>query len=143
MRFQIADSPIYHFDAVEKLSLKDFLLLERQTETLGQRISAGDLEKMQGEFAKLKTDEERKAHPDGLMLLAIAVWASRRVSGDDISFDEAISFPIKDLKILPDPGDNKPKSDPTKARRGSARAAKPRPRAASTGSRSRTQSTPV
>jgi hypothetical protein len=143
VRFQIADGPIYRFDAVERLTLKDYLLLEHQSEGLGRRITSNELETWQNEFAKLKTDEERKAYPNGAWLLAITLWAARRTGGDDISFDEAISFPMKDLRILPDPGDNAPPADPTRARRGSARAAKPRPRAASTTSRSRTPSIPA
>jgi hypothetical protein len=139
VRFQIADGPIYRFDAVERLTLKDYLLLERQSGELGRTITANELETWQAEFSQLTTDAERKAYPDGAWLLAVTLWAARRTGGEDISFDDAISFPMKDLKLLPDPGDNKPPADPTRARRGSARAAKPRPRA-TTASRSRTPS---
>jgi hypothetical protein len=135
MKFKIKDVT-YDMAALDLLSLKDILMLEKETTELGKPLRWCDVTQMTDTLAALKTDEERKAHPDSLWMTAITIWASRRVVGEDQAFGDAIDFPLRDLTWLEEPQDRKKPARPTKparTRAGSGRAVK-RPVAAATAS---------
>lgn len=130
-RFQIGDGPIYSLADIEQLSLKDLLVLKKETTELGDPVDMDRLYRMQDELDKLD-DDARKQHPDAPLLLAVGVWAARLRSGEQLSFADAIDFPLRQLRFLPDPTDRKkPAARPTQARRASGRAGAKRTAAAS------------
>jgi len=141
MKFRIGnDGPIYSVDAVDKLSLLDTLILQEQSEAMGRRIDAGVIEDLKKQLDELPNNRERGRHPASLWMVAVGIFAARRVAGERISFEEAIDFPLADLQWLPDPQDRKPKkSDPTQGRPASGPAGKRRAGANST---TRTSSSP-
>lgn len=131
MRFKIG-SQVYDAEAIDQLSLRDILQLETETTNMGHPLRWSDVQQISRELADLPTDDERSQHPSAIWLLAITIWASRRRFGEDLTFAQAIDFPLVDLDYLPEPEDHQKPAHPTKARAGSARAAKPRAVAATT-----------
>lgn len=117
MKFKIGNSKTYTLTAIDELSLKDVLDLERQTAELGKPVTANDIEVMQRRLDGYQNEAEVAADPDATMLFAISIWATRRLAGDpDLTFLDAISFKMKDLQVLPDPADHKPPANPTRGR---------------------------
>ena len=123
MKFKIG--PVtYDMSSLDLLSLKDILLLEKETAELGNPLRWSDIQRMAQDAADMKTDAERQANPDGMWVLAFTIWASRRVAGETLAFGDAIDFPMRDLTWIEEPQDRKKPAGPTKARPGSGRAAK-------------------
>lgn len=76
----------------------------------------------------------------GLLSLAAMVFLSRWAAGDRLSFEEAADFPLDELSMEQEPGDEMPPAeDPLPARSGGSRAERRRP-AGRTTSRSSTSS---
>jgi len=126
MKFKIKDT-VYDMATLDLLSLKDILIFEKETADLGHSLRWADVTRMSEEIEALKTPEKRQAHPDSLWMTAIAIWASRRISGEDASFGDAIDFPMRDLTWIEEPQDRKKPERPTKparTRQGSSRAVK-------------------
>lgn len=131
-RFSIG-SKVYDVKDVEDLSL--WLLLELQSETAdtARPLDVATVQQMAATIDKLPDDDARKTHPDAPWLLGVTIWASRRMAGEEVTFREAIDFPMRQLTFLPAPADRK-KPDPTRRpRQASAgvarkRAAKSTPR---------------
>jgi hypothetical protein len=152
MQFRIKDVT-YNGAALDQLSLKDILLLEKGTAELGRPLKWGEIEQWTTELDRLvaiQADETRTAlvrekaakehqdHPGAMWVMALVIWASRRLAGESISFEEAISFPVRDLQWVAEPANRASRraANPTKARpatpKGSGRAASQRPAAAAT-----------
>lgn len=144
MKFAIAGKS-YTVSDIEQLSL--WLLLELQSETkdTAQPLDVATVQAMAKTLDELPNDDARKRHPDAPWVLAVTIWASRRLAGEEVTFREAIDFPMSQLSFLPEPGDHKAAkktaADPTR-RRPTASAGAARKRAAkSTVRTSRTAST--
>ncbi len=136
MKFKLG-SKVYDAASIEDLSLKFILMLERETADLGRPMRWADITAMVDSLGAIEDHEERGRHPDAPWVLAVTIWAARRNAGEDLTFGEAIDFPLSGLTFLHDPQDRKePKSDPRKARpgKGSGRAAAARAAAAEAGS---------
>lgn len=114
MKLKIGET-LYSVTAIDDLHLKTLLQLEQQTADFGHPMNANDIRIMSDRMRTLTTDEERAADPDVLWLTAVVIWASRKIAGDDVTFDEAVDFPISDLSYIAEPRDHKP--DPTKPRK--------------------------
>jgi hypothetical protein len=126
MKFKILDT-VYDLGSLDRLSLIDILMLEKETRELGNPLRWSQVMQMSADLEALKTKEEKEAYPDILWMSAITIWSSRRIAGDKVSFVEAIDFPMGDMIWLPDPEDHKEPERPTKparARAGSGRATK-------------------
>lgn len=123
-RFRIGNGPIYRLDDIEELSLKDLLVLGVQTEELGRRVDMNVIQEMKTRIERLNEDE-RKADKDAPWLFAISLWAARIKAGEDVTFVEAVDFPMSQLQFLAEPADRKPKkaANPTRSRPASGRAA--------------------
>jgi hypothetical protein len=122
MKFKIG-TVTYDAASIDMVTLKDILLLEKETGELGHPLRWSDVKLMAEEMAALKTDKQREDHPDSIWMLAITIWASRRVAGELLTFGDAVDFSMSDLTFIDDPQDHKAPARPTKARVGSARAA--------------------
>lgn len=128
MRF-VLDGKTYDVASVARLSLMDVLRFNREAELGNWGITWGQVEELVGDLEGL-TDEQRRAHPGSVWLLALTIWRARREAGEDLSFEAAVDgVPVFDstrLRFLPDPADRKPKKekprDPHRARPGSGRA---------------------
>lgn len=94
---------VYETRSVDKISLKDLVTFRSQAADLGLDTSFSQVEAM----IALPV-AELEAHPDNLLALAVTVWATRRVAGDDVTLAEAIDVPMADIQWLPDPEDHKP-----------------------------------
>lgn len=134
MKFKIGERT-YDAATLGKPELGDYLRLEQETAALGRRISAVDAETISNDIASLKSDEDRKRHPDTVWLIALNIWAAMchaanqaRDSGQAAAparFEDALRVSLDDLVFLPDPEDHKEPENPRKPRagRGSARGA--------------------
>lgn len=121
MKIQIKNVGTYKMDSIEKLTLKELILLEHQSDLLGRRLTIGTVKTMSAALDACATDEERENHPDAGMFFGVAVWIARRRSGEDITLGDAIDFDLEDLTMIREPGDPEPgkKKGPTSARPGS------------------------
>lgn len=122
MKFTI-NGRSYDAAALDEVSLRDILLLEQQTTDFGRRLTWTEVTDMAARLEALKTDEERLDDEASLWLTAVTIWASRRLAGDPVTFDQAVDFPLKDLVFIKEAHDERPKVNPQKARPGSGRAA--------------------
>src|SRR5207248_3298287 len=127
-------SKVYDIKDIEDLSL--WLLLELQSETAdtARPLNVAEVQQMSKPMDSLPNDDARKTHPDAPWLLGVTIWASRRMAGEDVTFREAIDFPMRQLTFLPAPADRKKPDPTTRPRQASAgaarkRAAKSTPRA--------------
>lgn len=147
MRFRI-DGRIYEAAALDQLMLKDILLFERDAAALGRPMKWGQIEAWAKELdvyyetianprstkaAKDEAERAAKDHEGAMWVIAMTIWASRRVAGETLTFEQATEFPMHQLEWLPDPQDRKVAANPTKARpatrKASGRAASKRPAA--------------
>ncbi len=101
MKFRVADTT-YDGTAVSRLTLRQLLILEQETATLGRRITVGDVQCMSAALSECATDAERSAHPDMMWLVAVTVWAGRVAAGETLTFGEAIDVPMADVEFLPE-----------------------------------------
>lgn len=132
MKFKIGDT-VYTAVDLDDLTLKMAIQLEEATSSLGRALTLGELSVMGEELQALKTDKERATHPATPWVLAVSIWASRNLAGENLTFADAIDFPMSQLTFLKEPQDHKKPVNPTKARqaprKGSGRAVS-RPRVA-------------
>lgn len=123
MKFSIKGK-IYDVRVLDDLSLRHLLELQTQTKELGRELSAGEIQEMGEKLDQLPKDE-RKLHPDAPWVLAFTIWGSRRLAGENVTFEQAIDFPMRELTFLPEPEDRKAAAGPQKrpARNGGGAAA--------------------
>lgn len=135
-RFKIG-TKVYEIADVQQLPMRALLFdLPVQTEELGQRLEAGDVEAINNRLEKIKDTELRGRDPEAKWGIAITIWASRLLAGETVTIAEALSFPSGDLAWLPDTADHQSKTvDPTRTRAASVRGAKSRPAKAGSSSR--------
>jgi hypothetical protein len=147
MRFKLGDT-VYTAAEADLLSLKDILQFEQEAADLGRPLKWGQIEAWSQELTgfyqviantkssaadRKQAEQATKDHEGALWVIAMTIWASRRVAGEAVTFEQAVDFPMRDLTWLPETQDRKVATNPTKARTGarkaSGRAAK-RPAAA-------------
>lgn len=132
MRIKIKDK-IYDAASLNQVSLKDVLKFEQETEEFGHRLTWSEVQDMTSRVEAM-SPEERGQSTEALWLTAVAVWATRRIAGEPVTFDQAIDFPAHELQLLPDPQDHKaPKAKGAKAKTASAQDVKPELQAVKTG----------
>src|SRR5205085_8935228 len=107
---------IYAVKDAEDLSLWLLLELQAETKDTAQPLDVATVQHMQATLEKLPNDEERKRHPYAGWVLGVTIWASRRLAGEEVTFREAIDFPMRKLTFLEDPGDRRQPADPTRRR---------------------------
>lgn len=105
-RFKLYDR-VYTTAALDELTLKDLVLFNSQAEEIGMARKWSDVERISAELSELST-EEADQHPERLLIIAVTVWATRRTAGDQVTFGEAIDFPLSAIEFLPEPQDRKP-----------------------------------
>jgi hypothetical protein len=144
MQFRIGTTT-YHGAALDQLSLRDILLFEQETENLGRPLKWAQVEQWTTELDRLVTiagdetrpkaardaaEKEYQAHPGSMWMMALMIWAGRKIAGEAITFGDAIAFPVSDLQWIPDEPNRATRraTNPTTARptpKGSGRAGKP------------------
>lgn len=137
-RFRIG-ATVYEASSILRLTLGQILDLERQTAALGRPLSWSQIKAMMKNLDGVTADDFA-GHDDAPWVIALTVYSSRLAAGEQLTFGEAVDFPLEDLTILPATEDHS-RPGPTKARPGSGRAAA-KPATASarkTGSRSATR----
>jgi len=117
VRFKIGDK-VYDTATVDEISLRDVVSFNSQAAEMGLGVTWADVERIATEAADRKASDE--AHPEALILFAVTVWAARRIAGEDVTLDEALDVPLKDIEIVEAPKapkDHKPKKGSTSSRR--------------------------
>jgi hypothetical protein len=132
----VIDDTVYDGQTIDALSIRHVLAFNRECAhkgfpTLEAPWTWQDVERIREEIAVMPK-EDRERHPEGLLLTAISVWASRIVAGESVSFDEAISTPLERMHFVIEPGDRPNPdqdrtgaADPRRARPASGRASAP------------------
>lgn len=105
-RFKIGKK-VYTTAALDEVSLRDLVLFNTQAADMGLDAKWSDIERIAGEFDAM-TEAEAEKHPDALLMIAVTVWVSRRVAGEDLTFGDALDFPLSQLDFLPEPKDRQP-----------------------------------
>lgn len=128
MKFKIRET-VYDAASMYKLPLKMVLQLQMESRDFGREIQLADVEVWSDELDKCKTDKDRSEHPASPWLLAVIIWASRKLAGEHVNFEQAIDIPMDELVFLKEPQDHKRAANPTKGRprKGSGPAAKRAP----------------
>lgn len=122
VRFRIGDRT-YSTASLDEVSLRDVMLFQTQAADMGLTVSWADVEAAAVEMSALPQDEAG-SHPQALLMLGVTVWAARRLAGEDVTFEEAVDFPMASMTFLDSPQDRKPGK--AKARKGKPRKGKPR-----------------
>lgn len=112
MKIKIGDKTYQRVD-VDQLTLLNVIKLQTETAELGHPLTMAALRDMSDEIEKLPIGKQDE-HPDVLWLIGTSIWASRLAAGEQVTFAEALSFPMSQMEFIPEPGDEQP--DPTKAR---------------------------
>ena len=112
--------------ALDRITLRNLIRLEAETVELGRPMRWGELRALADRVSSLP-DDEVDSDDDFPWFLGMLIWAARLEAGEAVSFTEAVDFPLGDLEVLPDPGDEVTEPDPRRARPGSGRADARRP----------------
>lgn len=124
VRFRIGGGKtIYSLAALDELSLKDLLALRGQLADLGVPETWNDIVAASDEMTRMDDPDE---HELSLLVFAVTIWAARRSAGDELTFGDAIDFPLSSITYLAVPQDKRPKARKAPAKkstRTSARAA--------------------
>jgi hypothetical protein len=129
MRFKLQGRTYQATAVFDRVPLRDLLALELELETLGRPMKWSEVRLLVYRISQL---DDAQDDPDFLWFLGLLVWGTRRIAGEQLTFEESIDFPLGELEMLPEPEDRKgsKKPDPRRARPGSGRAAAPRKAAA-------------
>lgn len=129
MRFKLQGRTYQATAVFDRVPLRDLLALEVELETLGRPMKWSEVRALVYRISQL---DDAQDDPDFLWFLGLLVWGTRRIAGEQLTFEESIDFPLGELEVLPEPEDRKgsKKPDPRRARAGSARAAGKRRKAA-------------
>lgn len=129
MRFKIKKK-VYTTSAVNEISLRHLIVFNNQAADMGIKERWADVELLAAQFSDM-TPEECEAHEARWLVLGVTIWATRRIAGEEITFEEAVDIKMSDLTFLPDvatPQDRKPgkaKGRKTARPKASAPAAEP------------------
>lgn len=129
-RFKL-DGVVYEIASQSDVTLRDFILLEQETQDLGRKFTMGDIVRLGEKFNEL-TPAEAKYDPEGAWMLSATIWMAMvrkaRQSGDSsiIPFAKAIDCGLDTFEPIPEPGDHQPgkaKKRPQGSAAGAKRAA--------------------
>lgn len=124
-RFKIG-TKTYKLDPnLDKVSLLDIITFDEEVAAAGLHATWGQMLAWSGEVAALP-DEQRTSHPRGFFVLAATIWASRRLSGEQVNFGDMLrDLSLNGLEWLESsaatgPKDHLPKKKSTRTRKASA-----------------------
>jgi hypothetical protein len=115
----VIDGKTYTTTALDEVPLKDLIRFNTEAADMGLRERWNDVQRAAVEMDGM-TSAEAEDHPDSLLVMAVTIWVSRRLAGEDLAFGDAVDVPMNQIKFLADPGDRK---GPTK---GAAKKARPK-----------------
>jgi hypothetical protein len=115
----VIDGKTYTTTALDEVPLKDLIRFNTEAADMGLRERWNDVQRAAVEMDGM-TETEAEDHPDSLLVMAVTIWVSRRLAGEDLAFGDAVDVPMNHIKFLADPGDRK---GPTK---GAAKKARPK-----------------
>ena len=105
-RFKLGDK-VYSPAGLDEVSLKDLVLFNTQAADMGLAERWSDVESASMEIATL-SERDAERHPGKHLVIAVTIWISRRAAGEDLSFGDAIDFPMSSIEFIADPEDHKP-----------------------------------
>ncbi|MBT9255373.1 hypothetical protein KMZ30_07280 [Phycicoccus sp. KQZ13P-1] len=124
-RFRIGPN-VYPVATVDRLTLRDLLLLERQTEEFGKPMTwsemQGIIRTVQEALVEAKTEREVVELDDFPWFLGILVWTARRDAGEQITFGDAVDFPMGEFEFIRPVDPRKARPVKKRPRKGSGRA---------------------
>lgn len=101
-RLSIGDV-VYDSEGIDSLSLRDLVLINQQMTDMGLTKTFADVEQA---FADIEgSDDGFEKHPNKYLMTAVVIWIARRAKGEDVTFEQAIDFPVSKLRVLEDPKD--------------------------------------
>ena len=104
MRFTLGTEQVYEAASVDRLTLKHWLKVEKETASLGRPMKWGEIRAMLVRVSQLPP-AELEADDDFVWFIALIVWAARYDAGEDISLLEAVDVSLGDIVFLPDEGE--------------------------------------
>ena len=122
----VIDGKTYTTTALDEVPLKDLIRFNTEAGDMGLKERWNSVQSAAVEMDAMTTAEAEN-HPDSLLVMAVTIWVSRRLAGEDLAFGDAIDVPMNRIKFLADPGDRK---GPTK---GAAKKARPKASAVAAG----------
>lgn len=142
MKIKIGETT-YDGKTLDRLTLAEILRLEQETEQFGRAMKWSQLRAL-ADATEGMTAEEFEETDDAPWLIGMIVWVSRLRAGENISFADAIDFPLGDLELIDvDPSaDRTGAADPRRARPASGRAARSGARAGAKRPTTRRSTTP-
>ena len=117
----------YPAASVSDLSLKRTLELQRElvTTPISSARTWGEVQGLMNEFMGM-TPGERAHHPEALFLTALAIWAARVGSGEDLTLLDACDVPLSAVQWVAEPADKLPAAVGKAPARAKAAGGKPR-----------------
>ena len=101
------DGKRYPVKAMEDLELRHVAKLQHELSNnpgITSLTGWGDIRRVLGEWGNLPK-REREAHPEGMFLTCLTIWASRVLAGEDLTLMEAISVPARKILWVAEPSD--------------------------------------
>lgn len=105
----VINGKTYPGTSMSDLSLKRTLELQRELVTTGISSARtwGEIQGLMNEFMGM-TPGERAHHPEALFLTALAIWAARVGSGEDLTLLDACDVPLSAVQWVAEPADKLP-----------------------------------
>lgn len=105
-RFKLGEK-VYSPAGLDEVSLKDLVLFNTQAADMGLAERWSDVEAASEEIAAM-SERDAERHPGKFLVIAVTIWIARRAAGEDLSFGDAIDFPMSSISFIADPEDRKP-----------------------------------
>lgn len=103
MKFRIGKKT-YSAQSVDRLSLRQWIRIEQETTELGIPMKYGEIRRLVDRISSMGNEAEYDDH--FMFFVGVVVWASRYDAGEkEITFSDAVDFPLGDLEIFPEAGD--------------------------------------
>lgn len=123
MKFSI-EGRVYDAASIDRLTLGNILKLEKETTELGRPMKWSEIKAMSARVQDLEP-EDFDDDDDAPWFLALTIWSSMLNAGENVTFAQAVDFPLGELRAIEEPQDRKKPAGPTSARPGSGRAGSP------------------
>lgn len=107
MKFKI-DTKLYDAANLDDITLGDIVVFNSHAAAIGVDATWQDIQRIAIEIDGLTRAEAAK-HPEMLLMTAATIWLTRRRNGEDISFGDAIDFPLSQFDVIDEPQDHQPK----------------------------------
>lgn len=99
----------YEWGDLSQITVRDQIRVERWLRRGGAEFTDArsweDVLAIAVEVNGLPTFAEQRQHPDFKLSLAMAIWAAKRVAGEDVMPDDCMGFTWSELEFYADPSE--------------------------------------